>query len=223
LAVWIEPDATTPRIKLLEVGSDGQPLTNEPVTIAETEQGRMVGSPGVVARRQQAMILYQVQGGTLLAKFWAASTGLQATALRVARHRGLLVNRPLLLANDDAYFVCWGESLQEGAEARWVQIKSQTEVSSPRTLVSSSWPITQFDATLGNHHLALLWAEAKPLVSRFWQQRFSLTGDPLRSANVLQSPQDINAAPTWGDANGDFALWPAPHRSSAPLIVQAIQ
>lgn len=222
LVVWIEPDNVTPKIKLLELGSDGRPLQTNSTTVAETlREGEKVGSPAIVARNGNALIVYQKQGGELMARIWSAA-GLGDAPVSIGRHEGILHTRLLTAATENAFFVCWAAKSGEGIEISFAELGFSAQLNHKRTLARTRMPVASFDFRAANNHLTLLWAEHVAGALQVISQRFALDGQPIGKPVNVPTNSDMPSAVSFADAEGTTMFWHQPAENQPVVTIRSI-
>ncbi|HQR34315.1 MAG TPA: zf-HC2 domain-containing protein [Blastocatellia bacterium] len=208
LVVWIEPDPNLPKIKMIELGSDGRPLQPEERTVAESEsRNGKLGTPSVVAQDGRAMIVYSKQGGGIIARIWNQADGLSGSAFELLQQKGFLVNRVLLAVDGGGLTVCLDETRPEGSELRFARVSFAGEVQTKQTLVTSRMPILSFDVRVNEEGIALIWSEAALGGAQILARRFSPEG--------IASTRVVNVTPTeiaplafaFADTEGKAMIW----------------
>lgn len=226
LVVWIEPDPNLPKIKMIELGNDGRPLKSSAMTVAETErENEKLGTPSIAAQGGKAIIVYQKQGGVLLAKLWDSANGLSGSQVELLRQKGWMINRPVLSVAGDGYYFCLGENQPEGAELRVAKISFAGEVQKAQTLAVSRTQILTFDFRVSGEEMALIWSEAEIGGAQIFAQRFSLAGIAA-TAVVNLTPQGIAPlAFAFGDAEGNAMIWheARPAEKQFPVAMRRIE
>lgn len=208
LVVWIEPDPNLPKIKMIELGSDGHPLQPEDMTVAESEsRNGKLGTPNVVAQDGRAMIVYSKQGGAIIARIWNQANGLSGSAVELLQQKGFMVNRALLAVDGEGISLCLGETRPEGSELRFAKISFAGEVQTMQTLAASRMPILTFDFRVNEAGMALIWSEAALGGAQIFARRFSPEG--VASTRVVNmTPSEIAPlAFAFADTEGKAMIW----------------
>lgn len=222
LVVWIEPDNVAPKIKLLELGSDGRPLQTVSTTVAETlREGEKVGSPAVIARDGNALIVYQKQGGELMAKIWS-DAGLNDAPISIGKHQGILHNRVMVAATEEAFYVCWAAKTGEGIEISFAELGFSGQLNHQRPLLRTRMPVASFDFRAANNRLALLWAEHVAGALQVISQRFALDGQPSGKPVNVQTNSDVPSAVSFADAEGNAVFWHQPAANQSAVTIRPI-
>lgn len=225
LAVWIEPDPALPKIRMIELGKDGRPLQASAMTVAESErETEKLGTPSIVAQTGKAMIVYQRQGGAILAKMWDSANGLDNSQFELFRQNGWMINRSVLSVAGNSYYLCLGENRPEGAELRVAKISFAGEVQQMQTLVVSRTQILMYDFRVFGENMAMIWSEAAPGGAQIFAQRFSLEGIPATSA-IHATPSEIPPmAFAFADAEGKAMIWheARPSEGRVPVAIRRI-
>ena len=208
LVVWIEPDPNLPKIKMIELGSDGRPLQPEDITVAESESSNgKLGTPSVVAQDGKAVIVYSKQGGAIISRIWNQANGLSGSAVELLQQKGFLVNRALLAVDGEGVSLCLGETRPEGSELRFAKISFAGEVQTMQTLAASRMPILTFDFRVNEAGMALIWSEAAIGGAQIFARKFSPEG--------VASTRVVNVTPTeiaplafaFADTEGKAMIW----------------
>jgi len=225
LVVWIEPDPYLPKIKMIELGGDGRPLQASAIIVAETErENEKLGAPIIAAHGGKAMVVYQKQGGALIARMWDQANGLSGLPVELLQQKGFMINRPLLTAVGDGFYFCLGENHHEGAELRLVKINLAGEVQKVQMLAVLRMPILTFDFRVTGEGMALIWSEAAVGGAQIFAQRFSLEGAPS-TAVVNLTPSEIPPlAFAFADADGKAMIWHEAHpvEMQLPIAIRRI-
>lgn len=208
LVVWIEPDPNLPKIKMIELGKDGRPLQFLAMTVAETDRANeKLGTPSIAAQAGKAIIVYQKQGGVLLAKLWDSVNGLRDSQFELLRQKGWMINRPILSVARDGYFLCLGENQPEGGELRVASISFAGEVQKTQTFAVARTQILTFDFRASGEEMALIWSEAEVGGAQIFAQRFSLEGIASTRVVNLTPPGIAPLAFAFADAEGKAMIW----------------
>ncbi|MFN0111340.1 MAG: zf-HC2 domain-containing protein [Blastocatellia bacterium] len=226
LVVWIEPDRNFPKLKMVELDRAGRPLQPAALTVAETESANLkVGTPSIVAQSGRALIVYQRQGNSLMARSWDSTAGMSEAPVELLRHKGQMINRPVLAAIGGKFLVCWGENYPEGSELRWGSVNPVGEVEKLQTLAVSRMPIISFDFKASGKEMSLIWSEAAEGGAQIFAQRYSPTGRALsRAINV--TPSEIPPmAFAFANAEATTMVWheARPIQMQSPVLSKRIK
>ena len=214
LVVWVEPDPVWPKIKMLELDQYARPANGVALTAAETlHDGEKVGSPAVVAANGQALILYQKQGGGLMAKTWNATNGLNEAPLSITQQKFLLQGRVLTVSHSGEFFVSWRAMTGEATELNVARISADGKQIKSQSAVLTRMPVLTFDFRVVENRLALLWAENIAGGAQILGQRLSLDGKPSGEVTNLFAGSEAPMAFAFADAEGQSVIW---HQHSPP-------
>lgn len=211
VAVWVVPDAVSPVVEMIELGSDGRALQTSATVVARTDQGDKVGLPGVAGSNGRVLICYFLQSGALLTRiFVKAGDNYEASnAAEVGNTEGPYHRPVRLLAVPDGYLACWDVANADGAEIRLAKLDQQGKLISLKPLARARTPITSFDLKLaGDGRVILLWSEVQPGGALTFTQSFSFDGDPLRYPQNVFVADNKPSAVVFGDAEGTALVWP---------------
>ncbi|MBS1787855.1 MAG: zf-HC2 domain-containing protein [Acidobacteria bacterium] len=226
LVVWIEPDPGFPKLKLLELGRDGRPLQPTAMIVAETEDANQkVGTPGIVAQSGKALILYQMPGHSLMVRFWDSANGLSEAPYELLKYKGQMLNRPVLAATGDKFYLCWGENFPEGAELRLAVVNARGEVENVQTLSVSRTPLIAFDFKLSGEEIALMWAEFAAGGGQIFAKRFSVAGQELSGAMNVTPAEIPPVAFAFANSEGTAMVWheALPKQTQLPVFGRRIE
>ncbi len=226
LVVWIEPDPNLPKIKMIELGNDARPLQSSAMTVAETErENEKLGTPSIAAQSGKAIIVYQKQGGVMLAKLWDSDNGLSGAQFELLRQKGWMINRTVLSVAGDGYYFCLGENQNEGGEVRFARISFAGVVQQWKTLAVSRTQILTFDFRASGEDMALIWSEAEIGGAQIFAQRFSLAGIATTRVVNLTPSGIAPLAFAFADAEGNAMIWhePRPAERQLPVATQRIE
>ncbi len=224
LAVWTEPDRSSPAIKLLPLGHDGNPLQTDAALIAVTENGRKLAFPSVAGDANKALITYLIQGGNLQARLWTQTEGRNVIgeAQQVA-HINRISAQPLRLAQtSDGFLAAWAETPAENSQLCLVRLNAQGQPQPKQVLARPRTPVSTFDWRVTDTSLQLLWTETPPGGAQSYWQEFALNGAPQTAPQVQIVDDSRPAAAAFGDLSARALLWLNVQPGSAPIHAKAI-
>lgn len=224
LAAWTVPDISSPKIEMVELGSDGRLLTKSPKEVALSLNGNKLRNPVLAGDKNQMVLAYFTQDQRVHVQLWqlnaAGPTPPQHIVLPTSEQTEPVHLKIIPRPNEfDLFWIEHGKP--DGSEIKFARLTRTGELSGVKTLVVSTINIPEFDLRETATDFKLVWLETSTKSAVVLMQHIDLTGERISQPLNLPTENYRALSTCFADPDGTSLVWFAHRPGEAPSFFVA--
>ncbi|HMW01079.1 MAG TPA: hypothetical protein PKE58_13155, partial [Acidobacteriota bacterium] len=224
LAAWTVPDISSPKIEMVELGSDGRLLTKSPKEVALSLNGNKLRNPVLAGDKNQMALAYFTQDQRVHVQLWqlnaAGPTPPQHIVLPTSDQAEPVNLKIVSRSNEfDLFWIEHGKP--DGSEIKFARLTRTGELSGVKTLVVSTINIPEFDLRETTTDFKLVWLETSTKSAVVLMQHIDVTGERISHPLNLPTENYRALSACFADPDGTSLVWFAHRPGEAPSFFVA--